>query len=164
MSALTGVYCSETESSDVTISSTPAANLTTLGIPDTQLLEIKQSYQDFISANPDGEIYTYYRIVNDTTTLVYDGEKLSAVSTTITTEDISKFLVKRHQICLNRNNSLKCQGCSGKFLGYSSAHNCNGKNVSCCTPQGPSGFDYGCVCYKRNQAMKQDLGSAGCCS
>lgn len=46
-------------------------------------------------------------------------------------------------------------------FGLQYAHNCNGKAVSCCTPQGPSGTSY---CYKKNAAVKEDLGSAGCCS
>lgn len=164
---LTGICSSETGSSDATTSSILVVNSQKLDILATLSKEIQNSYQDFISANPGGDFYTFYVINGDNTTIRYDGSEFSVVPTTFDSDDIREFIKKRHQNCLNRNNGLRCQGCDGKFLGYSSAHNCNGKHVSCCLPSGgpsTSSGSYGFTCYKKNQAVKLDLGSAGCCS
>lgn len=95
------------------------------------------NYNSFIDANPDGVNYQLFVPFNVThEVMIENGAYLFTKKSTLTD---GNELDKRHKNCLNRNESLKCQACGGKFLGYSSAHNCNGKAVSCCTPQGPSG-------------------------
>lgn len=154
----------EKVSSDAMISSTVEAALKKSNSLDSVLSEMKSIYPHFIDSNPNAEYYSLYQIIDNNDTIKYDGSQFLVINSPIMLGDITEHIVKRHDNCLNRNKSYKCQGCSGKFLGYSSAHNCKGKYVSCCVPQGPTGTSYGCVCYKRNQAVKKDLGSAGCCS
>lgn len=160
--ALIGDYFFAMAFSVVTTSLTQEENLLKLNILDTQLSEIETLYQNYIEANPDGIGYTYSRKLSNNSTLTYDGQKFILHDSEDV--DIPSFFLKRHKNCLNRNNGYKCRGCGGKFLNYSSAHNCDGKAVSCCSPQGPKGEDFGCVCYKRSKVQQLDIGSAGCCS
>lgn len=167
MNALIGGFSYVMAFSVVTTSSIQAENLLRLDILDTVLSEIQNYYQNFIDANPGGVGYTVSKVFDETSTLTYNGQEFILhdnegydLKGSIQKESIQK----GHDLCLNKKGRYGCQGCHGRFLGYSSAHNCNGKAVSCCKPLGQLGEHYGCVCYSKKQAVRLNLGAAGCCN
>lgn len=156
MKGHTEIYCYVMALYVATVSLTPVESSQRLDVPDTVSSELSQNYQGFIDANSDGKSYTYCDNLLPITTYCYDGVQYFTPDQTFSIEESKEYVIKRHKNRMNEDSDFECSGCRCKFLGYSSAHNCKGKHVSCCTPQGPHGTSYGCTCYKKKEQWKMN--------